>query len=305
MGQSKLSLRMATISGPPADSAASIQHDEGVIAPGASPRKGPALYFYVTLPAGTPRAAVGILHGYADHGARYARVADAWAARGIACVAIDLRGHGRAEGRRGYCERFSQFLDDTSEISRLLGQRAPAAPRFLFGHSFGGLVAATAALADPSAWRGLVLSAPYFGTALKVPLFKRLAGPIASRFWPTLSLASGLRGEDMTHDKALAELFDSDPLSFSTANARWFIEAQAAQTRALARASSLEMPLYVFAGTQDRVSDVASMRRFFDAAGSPDKTFDTYEGAFHEVLSEPEWRVAADKVADWILARLG
>src|SRR5437016_3664382 len=94
--------------------------------------KGPTLYYNSTLPEGPVAATVGLLHGYADYGARYAHVAEAWAERGIATIAIDMRGHGRAEGLRGSCDRFQDYLDDAAELVPLV--QASGAPAFLFGH---------------------------------------------------------------------------------------------------------------------------------------------------------------------------
>jgi len=279
-----------------------IRHDEGKLARKLGP--GPGLYFNTTFPEGAPRAVVALLHGYADYGARYAHVTDAWAARGIATVSIDLRGHGHAEGVRVFCEHFEEFLDDAKELTRLVGERAPDVPRILFGHSFGGLVATSYVLADPAGWRGLVLSSPFFGLGLPVPAVKLFAGKIASRIAPKLGQPSGLHGRDMTHDPEHVRKYDSDPLIFKNVTPRWFTESASAQTRALARAGALTLPLYVVAGLADKVASPAEARRFFDAAGSTDKTWSGREGLFHETLNELEWRTVADPIADWILAHV-
>jgi alpha-beta hydrolase superfamily lysophospholipase len=274
--------------------------DQGRLLRAATP--GPALYSYSASPEGTPKAVVGVVHGYGEYGGRYERVMGAWATRGIASVAIDLRGHGRADGRRGYCERFEEFVDDVRELERLTAERH--APAFLFGHSLGGLIAVSSVLARPAPWRALALSAPFMGLAMRVPLVERIAGQIASRVWPTFSRPSGLRGAAVTHDKALAQVYDSDPLVFHTATARFFTESQAAQKRAFARAASIVMPIYAVMGTADRISKYDRARAFFDAAGARDKTWDAREGLFHEVLSEPEWRSIADTIADWVLSHV-
>lgn len=273
------------------------QHQQGVLARAAP---GPSLYWYVTS-AEQPKAVVGLLHGYAEHGARYAHVADAWAERGITTVAIDLRGHGRAQGRRGHCDRFEEYFDDAAELERLVLEREPGVPAILFGHSFGGLIAASVAIRKPAPWRALLLSGPFFGVATPVPAPKRLAGRIASRIAPSLALPTGLSGKDVTHDVERARAYDTDPLVFKTATARWFTETQAAQDRAIARAPSLALPLLVVVGTADPVVSVPRARAFFDAAGSSDKTWDGREGLFHEVLNEVEWRPIAERMADFIL----
>jgi alpha-beta hydrolase superfamily lysophospholipase len=276
------------------------KRDQGTLSRSITP--GPRLYSYSTSPDGTPAAVVGIVHGYADYGGRYAHVMDAWADRGIASIAIDMRGHGRAEGRRGYCRAFGDFLDDARELERLTADKA--LPSFLFGHSLGGLVAASSLLGGRTHWRALALSAPFMGLAMHVPASKRIAGHIASRLWPTFSMPNGLRGADVTHDAAIAQAYDRDPLIFRIATARFFSEAQQAQDRAFAQAASLVLPMYVVMGTADAVSKYDRAHEFFDAAGARDKTWDAREGLFHEVLNEPEWRGIADKIADWMLAHV-
>ena len=263
--------------------------------------KGPPLYFYAATPP-RPKVVVGLLHGYADHAARYAHVVEEWTNKGIAVVAIDMRGHGRAEGRRGHCDHFSEYLDDAAELTRLVRERFPALPPILFGHSFGGLVAASIAISRPSPWRALALSSPYFATAKPVPEAKRVASEVATRFAPELAIPSGLKGSNCTHDRARARAYEEDPLVFKTATARWFSETQAAQASTIERAPALTMPVLVVVGLADPIVSVPTARIFFDRVGSKDKTWDGREGLFHEVLNEVEWRPIADRFAEWFLA---
>ncbi len=277
----------------------SIELDEGAVKRSGG---GPDLYYASAMPTGGTKAVLGIIHGYADHGARYRHVMGALAEHGIGSIAIDLRGHGRALGPRGFCQRFGEFTDDAGELRRLLGERARGIPQFLFGHSFGGLVATTSVLEDAGTFQGLVLSAPFFGLALEVPGIKIAAGKLASRLYPKLGLPSGLHGRDMTHDPERAKSYDEDPLIFKNATARWFTETTAAQQRALTNASRLRMPLFITFGTADRVASMSAAKRIFAAAGSADKTWDVREGLFHEVLNEPSWKDLVETIAHWIVS---
>lgn len=285
-----------------------MSHEEGVLQ--RTSTSGPVLHSFL-VPVAQPRAVVGILHGYADYGARYAHVMDAWAERGITSVAIDMRGHGHAEGKRGHCLHFAEYLDDAAELAAAVRAHAPGVPAVLFGHSFGGLVASSVAIAQDAAgggannayWKALALSSPFFGVAMQVPPVKVVAGRVMSRIFPAFPQPSGLHGSQMTHDEALARAYDADPLSFKTVRARWFTESSTAQDAAIAAAPKLRMPLYVVVGGDDPVVSVPRARAFFDAAGSPDKTWDARAGLYHEVLNEPSaGRQIADRLAEWILA---
>lgn len=276
-----------------------IELDEGPVKHRTTP--GPTLYSSSAMPSSGAKAVLGIVHGYADYGARYAHVMGALAEHGIGSVTIDYRGHGRAFGKRGYCGSFSEYLDDLREFRRLVEERAKGAPMFLFGHSLGGLIATTSVVQEPANWRGLLLSAPFFGLALEVPRVKILAGKVASRLMPTLGLPSGLAGKDLTHDVARARAYDDDPLVFKNATARWFTETSAAQERVLADAPKLKLPLYVAFGSQDKVASLPAGKRVFDAAGSSDKTWKEYPSLYHELLNEPSWKDILDGMASWIL----
>jgi alpha-beta hydrolase superfamily lysophospholipase len=278
-----------------------ILHDEQALTRRAVP--GPSLYVVRASPEGEPKATVGLLHGYAEHAARYLHVMDAWAEANIASIAIDMRGHGRAAGRRGYCSSFEEFLEDAAELTRLVHERSRGGACFLFGHSFGGLVASASAIESPGTWRGLILSAPYFGLAIDVPRTKLALGRVAALLAPKLALPSGLRGSNVTRDRARATAYDADPLVFNKVTARWFRETELAQQRFLGRAGELRLPLYEVFGTEDRVAKLSAGRAFFDRAASLDKTWRECPGGYHEVLSDPDWRALADEMAEWILAR--
>jgi alpha-beta hydrolase superfamily lysophospholipase len=278
----------------------SIELDEGALTKRVG--SGPDLYYASAMPPSGLKAILGMIPGYADHGARYAHVMGALAEHGIGSVVIDVRGHGRALGARGFCTRFGEFVDDARELRHLVESRAKGVPAFLFGHSFGGLIATSSVLDFAADWRGLVLSGPFFGLALEVSRLKVLAGKVASRLYPKLALPTGLEGKDVSHDADKARAYDNDPLVFKNATARWFTETTSAQQRALANAGRLALPLYVTFGTSDKIASMTAAKRFFDAAGSADKTWDPRDGLFHEVLNEPSWKDIVDAIARWVLA---
>lgn len=278
-------------------------YEEGSLAQRAA--GAPTLAYQLALPEDAV-AGVLVLHGYGEHGGRYRRVVERWTKKGLASAVVDLRGHGWSEGPRGHCEHFADYLEDAADMLAAFKERLVEIgdlPLFLMGHSFGGLIAAHFALNMPGAFRGLVLSSPFFGLQLEVPGAKRMAAEVASRIFPRLSLPTGISGSDVTHDEALARQYDIDPLVNKVATARWFTEAQGAQRDLLARAAQLKLPVLCVQAGADRVASAPAARAVFDRLGSADKRFDERTGLYHEVLNEPKVGAEiADEMAQWMLA---
>jgi alpha-beta hydrolase superfamily lysophospholipase len=266
--------------------------------------EGPRLH-YALCRAEKPRGAVAVVHGYADYAERCARPMKAFAARGLTSVAIDLRGHGRSEGVRGHAMSFNDFIDDFRELVAILDEKAPGLPRVLFAHSFGTPVSIKSILAGVGDFRAVALSQPYLATAFEVPAIKMLAGKIASRLVPAFGLPSGLQGSQMTDDPEEARKYDTDPLIFKNARARWFTETLAAQEEVVRRAGELKMPLLVMFSTNDSIAKDATARAFFDRVASPDKKWESLPGLKHEPLNDPvQGEAIAGRIGDWLASKI-
>jgi alpha-beta hydrolase superfamily lysophospholipase len=251
----------------------------------------PRLAVEIFAPAKATRAAVLLSHGYAEHAGRYHRVIDGWTKRGLLVATYDLRGHGRSEGRRGHVDSFREYLEDVNAVLGELERhdRWPAGKKpVLFGHSLGGLIAASVAAEAPARFAGLAMTSPFFGLALRVPKVKVWAGRVVSRILPTLSQPSGLKGSELTHDVDLAARYDQDPLHFSHVTARWFAEMEDAQTGLLKSAPRLTLPMFCLAAGDDRVASTPATQRLFARAASKDKELVVLQDLYHEVLNEPD-----------------
>lgn len=283
-----------------------IRLDEGTLE--RRGQNGPKLYSTQALPEGKPSAFVGIVHGYADHSARYAHVMEFLAERGIGAVSIDLRGHGRAEGTRGHVSDFMEYADDIDELAAHVASVAEKAgaggvPRILYGHSMGGLATFHAVLRAPRAWQALAHTDPFFGLGLEVPWVKRTAGKLAAVLYPKLALPTGLSGSALTHDAEIAAKYDRDPLVFKTATAGWFDQTTKAQANAMERASELKLPYWSLFGGADRVAKLETAHAIFTRASSEKKEWFEAPGLYHEPFNEPEWRTLAERLATFVLAQ--
>jgi alpha-beta hydrolase superfamily lysophospholipase len=239
--------------------------------------------------AAQPRALALVMHGYAEHCGRYREVAHVLTGAGVSALTYDMRGHGRADGQRGHCASYRDYLRDMqaalAELSRRGGARLPI---LLVAHSNGALVALRA-LADPgSAPRGVeaaVLTSPYLGLAVKVPRAKELVGLAAARLVPTLSLPSGLPIEHLTHDPDKLAERRLDTLCHEVASAGWFTASMEAQAYVLEMAQRVRVPSVWLVAGGDRIADVRATRRVHARLRAPSRYVE-FPGMHHEVMNE-------------------
>jgi alpha-beta hydrolase superfamily lysophospholipase len=255
-------------------------------------------------PQGQPRGVAVVLHGYADHGGRYVEVSRRLADLGLGAFAIDYRGHGRADGRRGHCMRFSEYLDDLDAALTRARAAVPRGPLLVVAHSHGALIALRAlsdALRAPRL-DGAVFSSPYLGIGMPVSPIKIAAGKVASRVAPALTMPNGLRLQDFTHDQDILRVTAGDALRHTVATARWFTESVAAQEHVAAHSDRLTVPSLWCVGAADPIVDLAATRRAYERAGG-DKTLKMYEGYFHEVFNEVGRGLVFGDIAAWISSK--
>lgn len=89
----------------------------------------------------SPKGIVQLVHGMAEHKARYFGTMKALAEAGYATVIHNHRGHGSCpiQGHFGAVGN-EGMIADTHEVSQLAKEAFPGLPLYLFGHSMGSLV---------------------------------------------------------------------------------------------------------------------------------------------------------------------
>lgn len=250
--------------------------------------------------AGQRRGTVALVHGYGEHSGRYDHVAVALVRAGYDVIALDLRGHGRSTGRRGYVRRFSRYVDDLALLKRRAIDRWPDRPLFVLGHSNGGLVTLRYALRKPNRIAGFATTSPLCRLAMRVSRLKKVAGKTAGRLAPKLSLPSGLDPSDLSHLTGVVEQYRNDPLVFDVANAGWFTEVQRAAEDLQRRAGALDQPFLFLVAGEDRVVDPGATESLFHRLGSLDRELEVFPDLYHEILNESSWRAIMQRLTLWM-----
>jgi len=232
------------------------------------------------------RGAVLLVHGLGEHGGRYGRLAQWFNARGYAVRGYDQRGHGRSPGPRATLRHGDDLLSDLAQVHRDYA-RSTGRPPLLLGHSMGGLVALRAVLDGRVAPPALMLSSPALLTR-ESPRMIALARWL-TRLMPNLPLRTGLNFEQLSHDRAMLEVYRDDPLRHSRITPRLADFIFRAGARCLADAPRLALPTLLLAAESDQIVDPAGSRRFArDAAASGQLTTRYFPTLYHELFQEAE-----------------
>jgi alpha-beta hydrolase superfamily lysophospholipase len=244
-------------------------------------------------------ATILLLHGGGEHSGRYGHVAEFFNGRGYDVVAFDLRGHGNSGGPEMDVEQWSDYVDDLQHMVETEGLSSGGLWA-LYGHSVGGLISLLylkdAERPQPDA---AVLSSPSLDN--NAALWQRLAAESVGRFLPTIRLNSGLKGEQLSKDPAVAEAYLSDPLNNHNWTTRFGRLLIAEHARAYEDIDRISVPTLVVHGTDDEIAPTECSAPLAAVDGVERKL---YAGVRHEPHNDLEWEDVLTDIADWLDATL-
>lgn len=235
--------------------------------------------------APSARAIVCGVHGLGEHALRYEKVAAAWNRHGCSMRMLDLRGHGRSPGKRGYAP-YARTLQDILELLTAAAEEGP--PLLLFGHSLGGGIALRLMVTQPLPIAGGIVTSPW------LRLVHPIRGPRLAflsamrRLAPSATISNGLAASGLCHDEAVCRAYEADPLVHDRVSMDLAWGAQKAGELSIAAADRLDAPLLLMHGGDDPICDVAGSRALAERAGGG-CAYHEYPGMYHELHNEAVW----------------
>lgn len=241
---------------------------------------------------------VCIVHGLGEHSGRYEHVAKFLNTANISVYALDLRGHGLSEGKRGHTKSYDLILADVEELLKLARVEFIDLPLFLFGHSMGGNLANSLVRRNRSKEiRGFILSSPWFQLAFDPPAWKLKLGTIAATILPSLTQPNGLETRFLSKDDRVVQAYENDPLVHDKISAGLFSDIMSTGAEAISKKADFKIPGLVYHGQSDQIIHAEASQRFSELNNLDWKG---YPGVYHEPHNDIEQEEVLQALLDWI-----
>ncbi|MES2490423.1 MAG: alpha/beta hydrolase [Pseudomonadota bacterium] len=285
------------------------------------------------LPDGNAIAVVQIIHGMAEHGGRYARIAQTLTDAGYAVYAQDLPGHGRTArapdelGHFADRDGWSYVIGQINQLRQHIEHEHPQLPVFVLGHSMGSFLLQDYLIEHGRGLAGAIFSASsgdlgplrviglsllrveslWYGRRHRSALadlmsfkdFNRRYKPARTDFdW-------------LSRDPIEVDLYANDPrCGFRCSVGLWIDLLSAAgrldDPQRLATIPK-ELPTLIINGSDDAATQGAkgprALERLYRKAGLKNVSMHIYDDARHELLNETCRELVTEDLLRWLQER--
>lgn len=260
--------------------------------------------FYQAWRPESNRGAVAIVHGVGEHSDRYGNVVERVARIGFAVYGYDLRGHGRSPGKRVHIDHWNQYREDLAAFLKLVSEKQPGVPIFLYGHSMGSMIALDYLVQQPGTLQGAILSGiPLEPAGLAKPHLVAIAH-LLSRILPGFSVSLGLDHNALSRNPEVVAAYNADPLVSERVTVRWGTESLATLKRLKTPTTMVNIPVLVIHGEADSLNKASGARNLFESITSSDKTLRIYPGGYHEPHNDLNHEEVLTDITQWLERRV-
>lgn len=232
-------------------------------------------------PAKSAKAVMALVHGLGEHSGRYESLAPDLVEADIAVIALDLRGHGQSEGKRGVCTAYQLLHEDVTALLTEARAQYPNLPLILYGHSLGGGLVMDYTLQKTPHVTAIIASAPFIGLPSPPPAIVGWIAKIMRKFFPQATLKQPLTGDKISSIPEEQAAYESDPLNHGQISFGLAVDAVEAGARIADHAKNWTKPLLLFHAKGDQLTSFEHSEAF--AKEAVNVTFCAYENSEHEM----------------------
>ncbi|MAA78471.1 MAG: hypothetical protein CL916_04365 [Deltaproteobacteria bacterium] len=241
------------------------------------------------------RENVFLLHGYVGHGNRFHALAGALAEQGYRVTALDFRGHGKSDGKRGDIDMWIRYQEDI--LAAVATIREPFVAIAQGSGSLALLSTMQGSITPPL--KGIVLVNPLLGVLHPPSMIQKIIIRIGKQFSISRYTAHRFRWEQLAFDPSVVQSYQADPLCFTKTSLRFIQGTLCAQNSVIQHAQYYQHPLLLLLSSNDSIADPQQTLKFFHRYAGV-RTQKTYNKSAHLLLEDSEKEKVFSDISEWI-----
>jgi alpha-beta hydrolase superfamily lysophospholipase len=295
---------------------------------------GKTIHYLSWIPRAETQAVVQIVHGMAEHAARYEHTAKYLNQQGYTVYANNHRGHGQTAENQTELGFFAEengwqrAVEDIRELTEIIKEKEPGKPIVLLGHSMGSFMARTLMILYPETYQAVVLSGTAAGAGITGKIGKLLAehavkksgartpnkkldqmsfGSYGKAFEPNRT-----KFDWLSRDPEQVDAYVDDPYCGFICTSQFFVDLLTGldfiNNRKRQLGMRMDLPVLIASGTMDPVGGfgkgVQKVYDQFKKLGMQDVTLELFEHARHEILNETNREEVEQVIESWMRSKL-
>ena len=249
-----------------------------------------------------PEAVICLIHGLGEHSGRYLHLAEYFTNKNISVLAMDLRGHGLSDGKRGHTPDFESLISDVRQLINKSKEIYPGIPIVLYGHSMGGNLVLSYSFEDAKDIKLLISTSPWIRLSFEPSKIKMKMANLFSKLLPSLVQKTGLNPSHLSKNNSIAEKYINDPLVHDKISVSTYLAIYNAGNELLNK-HNLKIPCAILHGNEDKITSWKASSKF--AQNNKDFVeLKIWDGLYHELHNEDMYEKIYDYIYKWINKKL-
>ena len=240
-----------------------------------------------------------IIHGLGEHSGRYLKLIQDFNDKNISVFTIDIRGHGKSEGKRGHSPFYQQLMNDIQCFIEHVTKKIPDQKYFLYGHSFGGNLVINYSFKENKKINGIIATSPLIKPSIEPSRIVLFMGKLFKKIVPNLILSNGININGISRNMQVINDYRNDPLIHNKVSVQLGLDIISSGIYALENSQYITVPMIVFHGKNDGLTSYSASQKLVQNSG-PNIKFIGFDDAYHEIHNEPEKVELLRNIFNWI-----
>ena len=248
---------------------------------------------------GKPKAIINLVHNHGEHSGIYDELAKYLTDNNYYVASLDLRGHGRSEGKRGYASSYRKLIKDVQTLTDKSESLFPGYPKILLGMGLGGNIGIYYLSTHITNISGLIVISPWLVVEHRFSKSILFTGNILRHIYPGFMLETGFAAENKRRGREAIKKYRDDPFMHDKMSIRLFYEIIIAGQRSSRSIYKINMPVLVMHSADDKIASYKASKNFVLNA-SKKTVFKEWNEYYHDLLVDEGSDEVFRYIKEWL-----